>query len=236
MGNKRLIVNADDYGLSEGVNRGIARAHQSGILTSASLMVLAPAAASAADASRAMPDLDLGLHLDVGEWEFSNGEWKAVYERAALDDVTALKREVDSQIEMFESLVGTLPTHVDSHQHAHRKEPLRSIVVEKCRNLAIALRHFTPGVQYLGDFYGQDERGTSYAERVSPEFLVKLLSKIGDGTTELCCHPAAEVDFDGTYAEDRLSELDALCNPVVRAELRQREITLSSFKQIRRDQ
>ena len=232
MGNKRLIVNADDYGLSEGVNRGIATAHSSGILTSASLMVLAPAAASAAEASRAMPDLGVGLHLDVGEWEFSDGGWKAVYERAALDDAPALAREVDAQIAMFKRLVGTLPTHIDSHQHAHRNDPLKSILVDKCRGLGIPLRHFTEGVRYLGDFYGQDDKGTSYAERVSPQFLVTLLSKIADGATELCCHPAAEVDFKGMYAAERLNELDALCDPEVKVELRERGIELSSFRQV----
>ena len=51
-----LIVNADDFGLSEGVNRGIIEAHERGIVTSASLMVLRPAAASAADYSREDPD------------------------------------------------------------------------------------------------------------------------------------------------------------------------------------
>ena len=232
MGTKRLIVNADDYGLSEGVNRGIWAAHTSGILTSTSLMILAPAAESAVEASREMPDLDIGLHLDVGEWEFSNGRWSAVYERAALDDVAALTREVDSQIARFEDLVGSLPTHIDSHQHAHRKDPLKSILVRKCKTLGIPLRHFTAGVRYMGDFYGQDEKGTSYKERVSPEFLVTLFSRIREGTTELCCHPAAEVDFSGTYAEDRLRELEALCDPAVKAELHERGIMLSSFRQV----
>ena len=53
MDSKRfLIVNADDFGLSEGVNRGIIEAHERGIVTSASLMVLKPSAVSAAAYSR----------------------------------------------------------------------------------------------------------------------------------------------------------------------------------------
>ena len=74
-----LIVNADDFGLSEGVNRGIIEAHEHGIVTSASLMVLKPSAASAAAYSREHPRLSLGLHLDLGEWAYDGEAWVPVY-------------------------------------------------------------------------------------------------------------------------------------------------------------
>jgi hypothetical protein len=62
-----LIVNADDFGLSGGVNAGIMAAHEHGIVTSASLMVRWPAARYAAG----HPRMSLGLHLDLGEWAFT---------------------------------------------------------------------------------------------------------------------------------------------------------------------
>src|SRR5437764_15380237 len=77
---RSLIVNADDFGLSEGVNRGILRAFDDGIVTSASLMVRQPAAASAAGEAALRPELSVGLHLDLGEWVFRNGSWETVYE------------------------------------------------------------------------------------------------------------------------------------------------------------
>jgi predicted glycoside hydrolase/deacetylase ChbG (UPF0249 family) len=61
-----LIITADDFGRSPGVNRGIIAASEGGIVTSASLMVRWPAAAGAAYA-RERPDLALGLHFDLGE-------------------------------------------------------------------------------------------------------------------------------------------------------------------------
>ena len=70
-----VIVNADDFGQSPGVNRGIIEAHQHGIVTSASLMVNWPAAAEAAAYGRAHADLSLGLHFDVGEWCYRNEKW-----------------------------------------------------------------------------------------------------------------------------------------------------------------
>src|SRR5712692_6069973 len=70
-----LIVNADDFGQSPGVNRGIVEAHDRGIVTSASLMVRWPAAAQAAVYSRKHPELGLGIHFDFGEWACRRGSW-----------------------------------------------------------------------------------------------------------------------------------------------------------------
>jgi predicted glycoside hydrolase/deacetylase ChbG (UPF0249 family) len=67
MDERTLIVNADDFGLTSGVNAGIARAHEEGILTSASLMVRWPAAAEAAAYAARTPGLSVGLHVDLGE-------------------------------------------------------------------------------------------------------------------------------------------------------------------------
>src|SRR6478609_7078242 len=75
-----LIVNADDFGMSTGINRAIARSHECGIVTSASLMVRWPAVAEAVAMSRDLPELSLGLHVDLGEWAFRNGSWISLYE------------------------------------------------------------------------------------------------------------------------------------------------------------
>src|SRR5260221_13570355 len=58
----RLIVNADDFGMSESVNAAVLEAYDRGILTSCSLMAGEPAAADAGRAARARPGLAVGLH------------------------------------------------------------------------------------------------------------------------------------------------------------------------------
>ena len=63
-----LIVNADDFGQSPGVNRGVIAAHERGVVTSTSLMVRWPSAAAAAAYAREHPALSVGLHVDLGEW------------------------------------------------------------------------------------------------------------------------------------------------------------------------
>jgi predicted glycoside hydrolase/deacetylase ChbG (UPF0249 family) len=214
---KRLIVNADDFGLSAGINAAVLMAHECGILTSASLMVRQPAAeAAAAEASR-MPRLSIGLHLDLGEWTCAEGTWKPIYEVVPVDDHAAVEKEVQRQIAMFRKMVGTTPSHLDSHQHVHRREPVRSIAVESARRMEIPLRHFTPAIRYCGKFYGQTDEGRELPEAISVERLIEMLQAISDGVTELSCHPSTDAEVAGMYCAERVREFEALCDPRVRA-------------------
>ena len=231
---RRLVVNADDLGRSAAVNRGIMRAHSDGIVTSASLMVRYADAASAAAEARAHPELGLGLHLDLGEWEYAGGEWRSVYDVAQTDDAASVEQELGRQLEEFERLVGAGPTHIDSHQHVHREEPVRSAVARAAAALGgVPVRH-APGVRYVGAFYGQGRHGAALPKLISTEALVELIGELEPGVTELCCHPAEAVDFDSSYAEERVVELRALCDPRVRRALDEHGVQLCSFRDLLR--
>ena len=91
--NRYLIVNADDFGYSDGVNAGVTKALEEGIVTSASLMVRGPAADEAAADARETRGFSLGLHVDLGEWTFRDGDWEPVYEVVSLDDPAAIEVE-----------------------------------------------------------------------------------------------------------------------------------------------
>ena len=128
---RHLVVNADDFGMSPGVSRGILAAHANGIVTSTSLMVRPAAAAEAVAMSRDYPRLGLGLHVELCEWEFAGGEWRLIWEVVSLQDEAAIAEEVLRQYEKFRDLVGSEPTHIDAHQHFHRIHPgLRERMVE----------------------------------------------------------------------------------------------------------
>src|ERR1700688_857547 len=137
VGKKQLIVNADDFGQSAGTNRGIIEAHEHGIVTSASLMVRWPGAAQAATYAQAHPELSVGLHLDLGEWAYRNGEWVPLYQLVDENDAAAVAREVEAQLATFRRLMGQDPTHFDSHQHSHRQEPARSVVLALAQERAL---------------------------------------------------------------------------------------------------
>ncbi len=222
-----LIVNADDFGRSDGVNRGVIQAHEKGIVTSASLMVRYAAAADAAEYGRHRPQLSLGLHVDLGEWLYQDGTWTAVYELDQFED------EVERQLDAFRSLVRRDPTHLDSHQHLHREEPVRSIMLATSQRLGVPLRSFSPWVQYCGSFYGQTGTGEPLPSAIGVEALVTILRGLPEGVTELGCHPGYADDLRSQYAAEREREVEALCDEQVRATLAAEEIELRSFRDAR---
>src|SRR5215813_10197839 len=122
-----VIVNADDFGYSQGVTRGIIDAHERGIVTSASFMVRKPNAVDAARYCRSSSTLDVGLHIDLGEWVFRNDKWQPLYQFVDLGDPGAVDKEVSGQVSAFLDLVGRGPTHLDSHQNVHLRDPVRAI-------------------------------------------------------------------------------------------------------------
>ena len=221
-----VVVNADDFGASDGVNAGIIRAHEQGIVTSTSLMVRGEAAEAAADYARD-GRLSVGLHLDLGEWAYVDGAWKAEYEVVDLHDGAAVTTELRTQIEAFQDLVGRKPTHLDSHQHVHRDEPARSALTNMGWTLQIHVRH--NGIAYNGGFYGQAEKGDPCPEAISVDAMVALIDGLTDPATEIACHPAAAADLDTMYAAERLTELETLCDQRVREAIDRNGVILCGF-------
>jgi chitin disaccharide deacetylase len=133
---KRLIVNADDFGLTRGVNRGIARAFREGILTSTTLMANGPAFDDAIEQARANPGLGIGCHLVlVGGRAVATARQAAslvdrdgmlpggllvLITRLACGMVHAkdIESEFRAQIERLRA-AGIEPTHLDTHKHTH---------------------------------------------------------------------------------------------------------------------
>jgi predicted glycoside hydrolase/deacetylase ChbG (UPF0249 family) len=151
---RTLVVNADDLGLTVGVNNGIFDAHDRGILTSASLMASAPATADALRRASNHSTLGIGVHLtlvdgapmllpdhvptlvqDDGRFHPS---WRpfivaCLMGRVSMEDV---ERELTAQIEYITSH-GIKPTHVDAHKHVHLFPPVFEIAVRLAERFRI---------------------------------------------------------------------------------------------------
>ena len=233
-GSRGLIVIADDFGQSAGINRGVIEAHERGIVTSASLMVRWPASATAAAYARSRPALSVGLHVDLGEWTYLRGEWTALYERVDVSDPDAVEQEVRDQLECCRDLLGSDPTHLDSHQHVHRRAPARTIFQRFAEQLAVPLRDFSPSVRHCGDFYGQGAKGESMPHLVSKGSLMARLRQLPLGVTELGCHPGYTDHLDTMYREERTVELNTLCDRDIRHLVADEQITLISFRDVQR--
>ncbi len=131
---RRLIINADDFGLTSGVNRAIAEGCTNGVVTSATMMANGPAFQEAAVIAKRLPRLATGCHVvlidgvavasdlptlcnGTGRFrsslkEFAGAAWRR---KIAADEV---QREAEAQIRKIQSCGITL-THVDSHKHTH---------------------------------------------------------------------------------------------------------------------
>ncbi|HET9838556.1 MAG TPA: ChbG/HpnK family deacetylase [Candidatus Angelobacter sp.] len=131
---RRLIINADDFGLTSGVNRAIAEANHSGVLTSATMMANARAFSEAAAMANARPGLKTGCHVvlidgepvSAGLASLTNGSSRfhtslkefavaAVRRQLSAEEI---QREAEAQIGKIQALGLTL-THIDSHKHTH---------------------------------------------------------------------------------------------------------------------
>lgn len=131
---RRLIINADDFGLTPGVNRAIVQGNSSGVVTSATLMANAKATATATDLAKAQPSLKTGCHVVLIDGDpltsnlpsFTNGSARfrsslkqfavaAIRKKMAAEEI---QREAEAQIRKLQASGVTL-THVDSHKHTH---------------------------------------------------------------------------------------------------------------------
>jgi chitin disaccharide deacetylase len=216
-----LIVNADDFGASTGINRGIVECHQRGIVTSTSFMTTGRAKQEAIELSRENPNLSIGLHFDV--W----GEDEREFD---LNDTEALRIEFQKQLDDFVSLFGRLPTHVDSHRHAHRRPGMMPLFQELVRPIGVPLRD-DGQVRFIGMFYAQWEWLVTDLEKVSVDFLLSMLrTEIKPGWTEFSCHAGyASPDFQSIYLAEREAEVATLTDPRISNAIREFGIVLVSY-------
>lgn len=139
---KQLIVNADDFGFSTDVNRGIIEAHQRGILTATTLMANGPAFADALARARDCPTLDVGCHLVLVQGP-SLARRGADLPAGWPELVSALfagrldpYEEFRAQLERILA-AGIRPLHVDTHKHTHLLPPVLKAVARLCHEYSI---------------------------------------------------------------------------------------------------
>lgn len=219
---KYCIINGDDFGTSEAINLGIVEAHRNGVLTSTSLIVNMPYSEQAANLSRECPNLSVGLHVNI--------ETKKGDDSLTLSDTNSVRGELHRQMERFFSLLGCLPTHIDSHHNIHRDPRLKPLFCELAAHYQLPLRESSP-VHYFSKFYGQWD-GKSHLEQISVETLLRMLAHdIRDGITELSCHPGfCDPSLRSTYSIEREVELSTLCNPRVKSALFAHRIRLINYR------
>ncbi len=151
---RRLILNADDFGLDESVNDAVEQAHVDGALTTASLMVGAPAAVHAVEIAKRLPTLGVGLHLVLADGpavsprtaipdlldaqgRFGDHMVRDGFRYFFLPEVRAqLAIEIRAQFETF-AATGLRLDHVNAHKHFHLHPTVLSLMLAIGRNYGL---------------------------------------------------------------------------------------------------
>jgi chitin disaccharide deacetylase len=151
---QRVIISADDFGLSEAVNEAVEQAHRDGILEAASLMVAAPAAADAVRRARALPSLRVGLHLvviegpavlgptDIGglvdaEGQFPSDQFRLGIRYAFLPAIRRqLAAEIRAQFAAFAE-TGLVLDHANAHKHMHLHPIVGRLILDIGRDFGL---------------------------------------------------------------------------------------------------
>lgn len=173
----RIIINSDDFGLSKGVNEATIKACKLGALYSTTALVGAPDIMHAVKLSKDCYDLNIGIHLSFDYFkcfskhpDLMNEDGNLINDKSMFKrqvDVDVLVEEFDMQIKEFKHLFNKLPTHIDSHHHAHLES-------ESCMKAAliIADRYNLPirglNGSYVSDsFYDNDANLDKLKEIIS---------------------------------------------------------------------
>jgi predicted glycoside hydrolase/deacetylase ChbG (UPF0249 family) len=216
---RQLIVNADDYGRSPGVSRGILQAHREGIVTSTTVMINQPGVEDQLAEALDCPGLGVGLHLTFSAWrpvlpaEAVPGlldedgmflEQHTLWAQAEEIPLDQLRAELAAQVDRFVALAGGPPDHLDCHHFAHLYPPFFQVYAD--------LRQAVKTLPFLEGFPRDLVRGMIATNSalvrsrrlahpdhfVSTFFgrkalvldnLLALLDALPEGVSELMCHP-----------------------------------------------
>jgi predicted glycoside hydrolase/deacetylase ChbG (UPF0249 family) len=260
----RLIVNADDFGWSPDVNDGIVHAHRKGILTATTMMAGGAAFDDAVALARGNSTLDIGCHLTLLQTTSVLTGQPLPLTLPDLLRAIALGRlyvygELAAQVRKIIA-AGLAPTHLDTHKHTHILPVVASAVARIVREFGIRwvrrpfdfgltsglpawlMRTQKSGLQRklraVGAVSTEHFAGFALTGSLDEAAVLRLISELPEGTTELMCHPGfcrAELMASTTrLKESREIELKALTSAAVREAIAARGIELANYRLLTR--
>ena len=245
----KVIFNADDFGLSKGVNLGIIEAYRCGPVRSTTIIAGMPGFEHALELSKMNPDLKIGIHLMVSSGKSVGGVYKTITDtngqflrltevesmaKAGKTDLVEVETEFEAQITKVLA-AGINPDHFDTHHHVHNLPGITAVYLKLAKKYGVSVRSYENNSStgesiaikttdaFSSEFYG---------DTATPEDLRRMLADCGAGTFEIMCHPAY-VDYElysaSSYNIKRVYELSILTSPEIMDYIKQRGIELCSF-------
>lgn len=229
----KLIINADDFGLTAGVNEGIIESFKNGVVTSTTLMVNQPNRDEAIALAKDNPKLGVGLHLTFDKGKALSGVSSLTDEHGNLKNIVKLLeqdtkeedfyKEIITQYKEFKKLMGKEPTHIDSHHHIHIRNPKAFLAMKNfCTAKNIKYRS---NENFINRFYGP---------AISEELFIQLIEEKKKenrhSILEIMTHPGKNDEFleqTSSYTTKREEEIRILTDTNVKNYIRNNFISIN---------
>jgi len=243
---KKLIINADDFGITEGVTKGIIDSHADGVVTSTTLLMNVPFTEFALEQAKNYPELGVGIHLaltigkplisGIKSFTDSEGNFLKLSDYSRHDvaaDLDELYEEWKAQMDHFIRLAKKLPTHIDSHHHVHCLPQHHDVVVQLAREYDLPVRESEKILDtyehaiFMGEFYGDDLNVARITDELARD--TKIM--------EIMCHPAYidQKTYEITsYSLPRMKEMEILRSDELRGFIRENGIELITFADLQK--
>lgn len=240
----KIILNADDFGLCEGVNYGIMESHLNGLLTSTTMMVTMPGTNHAVEMMKNLPKLGVGLHLNISLGKpLTNGKslvdengnftkpQQLVSDKYLLEELLA---EFRAQYEKFVKLTGVKPTHLDSHLFSsdHIASVRDAITIVGNEN-EIPVRNIETNKYNKVEFI-------TFRKYNDPIGLDYLFDRVDDFDNydyiEIMSHPGYVDNFileNSSYNKQRLNELEIITSSRLKSLFEDKKFEMITYRDIK---
>src|SRR3989344_3854413 len=225
--NKKLIVNADDFGRTHGINLGVLESFNNGIVTSATIMINMPFAQEAIQIS-AIHQIPLGLHLNITSGEFftgsnylfgDKGKVKNMYKNGGAltsKDMGLIIKEYEAQIAKFFKITQKMPSHLDHHHNVQKISGYLKPYIDFIASLKIPTRtrsHTTRVKRpdfIIESFFSEKE--------LTKAHLMNIISSLKNGVSELITHPSLITgeSLDSYTENPRYKQMKLLTDPEIK--------------------
>ncbi len=246
----KLIVNADDFGYSKGINLGIIEAFQHGVVRSTTMMANMPGFDHAVTLYNENPGLGVGVHLTLTcgrpltqglkTLVDANGNFHklpVLNEINGTFDPDELEKEYHAQIEKTLK-AGIHVTHLDSHHHTHPIGPMFKVFIKLAKEYGLPVRMYGKSKQdpIASEVKSTDDFNESfYADGVTFENFKKIITDSKGNSLEMMCHTAFvdhAIYHGSSYALNRIEELHILTSDEVKNFVKENNIELINFTQL----
>ena len=248
----KIIFNADDFGMSKGVNLGVIEAHQNGPVRSATIMAGMDAFDHAVQLAKENPSLKVGVHLTLNAGKSVGGVYQTITDkngnffprqtaeeviRKQIVDFEEVEREFGAQIQRVLD-AGITPSHLDSHHHVHNHPEItpaflsvaKKYGIKKVRRTNGLLRDNAHGISSTDKFTDR-----FFGEYITIENLKQIITESSGHSLEIMTHPAY-LDLAlckiSSYREKRMLEMEILTSKELKDFLSSLDCEIVSFEEL----